>query len=312
MKQHLAFAAKMIENGGPEPSEYKMFADWISTIGDEIRMGKIDAEDIKVLRESFGDVLSILTVQGFILKKPHGYPGDYEIIEKIYLKHVSTNPKLRKWDQHVQDQEAAIAVRNRKQYVIQLFENLTQIDKERESIDVLNIASGPCRDLLEFFEKDKDGRIKFDNVEFDPLAISYAKNLCNKYEDRISFLETNAFNFSSDKKYRLIWSAGLFDYLNDKKFIFLLRRILPLIDDDGEIVIGNFSTDNPTKDYMEILGEWRLRHRSKDDLLSIGKKCGFDKKDMKIGKEPGGVNFFLHIKQGKEFIPHPEFGGIVK
>ncbi len=312
MKQHLAFAAKMVAKGGPEPSEYKMFADWIGKIGDEIRMGKITAEDIQVLRESFGDVLSILTVQGFILAKPHGYPGDYEIIEKIYLKHVSNNPKFRKWDKHVQDQEAAVAVRNRKQYVIQLFENLVQFEKEKKSIGVLNIASGPCRDLLEFFERDEDGRIKFDNVEFDPLAISYAKNLCNKYKDRISFLETNAFDFSSNKKYRLIWSAGLFDYLNDQKFIFLLKRILPLADNDGEIAIGNFSTDNSTQDYMEILGDWRLKHRSKDDLLALGEKCGIDKKDMKIGKEPGGVNFFLHIKRGKEFIPHPESGGIVE
>ncbi len=311
MEQHLAFIKKMVDKGGPEPSEYDEFADWINGLGDEIRNGKVSENDVLKLREAFGEVLSIITVQGFILNKPHGYPGDYEIIEKIYLEHTSNDPRFTKWDRHVQDQLAAVAVRNRKTYFHQLLRNMEAFYKKKGTLEVLNIASGPCRDLMEYLSQKNDGRIMFDNVEFDPLAISYAKNLCKEYLDRINFLETNAFDFSTSKKYRLIWSAGLFDYLNDKKFIYLLNRILPLAADGAEIIIGNFSDYNPTKDYMEIFGDWRLTHRSKDDLISLAKKCGFDPKDIKIGKEPGGVNFFMHLKKGENFIPHPESGGIV-
>ncbi len=168
---------------------------------------------------------------------------------------------------------------------------------------MLNIASGPARDLFEFLSGKNDGRIIFDNVEFDPLAISYAKKICEDFIERIHFLHTNAFDFSSNKQYRLIWSSGLFDYLNDKKFIFLMNRVVPLLEDGGELVVGNFSDKNPTQAYMEIVGNWRLKHRSPEQLISLGKACSFSESDIRISREPEGVNLFLHLKKGKTFIP---------
>jgi len=66
-------------------------------------------------------------------------------------------------------------------------------------------------------------------------------------------------------------------------------------------VIGNFSPNNPTKNYMEIVGDWYLNHRSADRLISLTKACSVDPKNIRIGQEPEGVNLFLHIKSGKEF-----------
>jgi len=168
---------------------------------------------------------------------------------------------------------------------------------------ILNVASGPARDLFDFFSAKNNSTMFFDNVEFDPLAISYAKNLCKEFLENIEFLHTNAFDFTTDKKYQLIWSAGLFDYLNDKKFIFLLNHLTPLLENDGELVVGNFSNDNPTRAYMELIGDWQLQHRSADQLVSLAKACNFKDSDIRIGREPEGVNLFLHLKRGKDFIP---------
>ena len=168
---------------------------------------------------------------------------------------------------------------------------------------VLNVASGPARDLFDFFSQKNDRNIFFDNIEFDPLAISYAKNLCKDFLENIEFLHTNAFDFTTNKKYQLIWSAGLFDYLNDKKFIFLLNHIIPLLANDGELVVGNFSSNNPTQAYMEVIGDWKLKHRTPEQLVSLAKVCNFKDSDIRIGQEPEGVNLFLHLKCGKDFIP---------
>lgn len=310
MEHHFAFIKKILEKNGPDFSDNSEFSEWVDSVVRDFRTGKLTKDDIHKIREAFGDVLSILTVQGFVLNRPHGYPGDYEIIEKLYLKHASKNPRFHKWDQFLQSQKAAQAVRNRKTYFIELLRNLESVDSST-SIDVLNIASGPCRDILEFFDGEHADKIVFDNVEFDPLAISYAKNLCQNYLKRISWLETNAFKFSTPKRYRFIWSAGLFDYLNEKKFIFLLNRLSNLMTENSEIVIGNFSNNNPTQNYMELLGEWILEHRSKEDLVNIACQCGFDLENIKVGMEPEGVNYFLHLKNGKDFIPHPQSGSIV-
>ncbi len=306
MKHHIAFIKELVAKGGPESSEYHELSQWLNDVRKEIVSGTITKDDLKVLRDSFGEALSILTVQGFAFTKPHGYPGDYEIIEKIYQEYISKNPDLRKWDLFFQLQKAPIAVRNRKHYFQELLKNLEGLDKREGPIGILNIASGPARDLFEFLSGKNDGRIFFDNVEFDPLAISYAKNLCKDHMDHINFLHTNAFDFSTENKYRLIWSAGLFDYLGDKKFIYLINHVLPLLEDGGELVVGNFSQSNPSQAYMEIMGDWNLKHRTPEQLIAFGKACNFDESDIRVGKEPEGVNLFLHLKRGKEFIPPPE------
>jgi SAM-dependent methyltransferase len=300
MKQHIAFIEEMVAKGGPDSSEYHEFSNWLNQIHQELNDDTLHQKDIDLLRSKMGEALSILTLQGFVFNKPHGYPGDYEIIEKIYLEHTSNDPELRKWDLFFQLQKAPLAVRNRKQYFLNLLHELDNLDDTEKR--VLNIASGPARDLFDFFSQKNDSSIFFDNVEFDPLAISYAKNLCKDFLHKIAFLHTNAFDFTSDKKYRLIWSAGLFDYLNDKKFIFLLNHLIPLLGDDGEMVIGNFSTHNPTQAYMEVIGNWRLIHRTPEQLISLARACNFQEDDIHVGQEPEGVNLFLHVKRGKKFI----------
>ncbi len=300
MKHYITFIEEMVAKGGPDSSEYHEFSDWLTQVHKEIKNGTLHKNDLDLLRGKMGEALSILTLQGFVFNKPHGYPGDYEIIEKIYLEHTSNDPELRKWDLFFQLQKAPMAVRNRKKYFLDLLHHLD--DQNDADKRVLNIASGPARDLFDFFSQKNDSSILVENVEFDPLAISYAKNLCKDFLHKITFLHTNAFDFTSDKKYRLIWSAGLFDYLNDKKFIFLLNHLIPLLGDDGEMVIGNFSTNNPTQAYMEVIGDWRLIHRTPEQLISLAMACNFRESDIHIGQEPEGVNLFLHLKRGKDFI----------
>jgi hypothetical protein len=292
----------LVKKGGPELSEYHEFTEWLTTINRGLREGSFEKGDLRLLQNEMGEALSVLTLQGFAFHKPHGYPGDYEMIEKIYLKHTSNNPKLRKWDLYFQLQKAPFAVRNRKKYFVALLNSIHDLNRTNRCNKVLNIASGPARDLFDFFSLKKDCNIRVDNVEFDSHAISYAKILCQDFLGDIDFLHTNVFDFTTDKRYRLIWCAGLFDYLNDKKFIFLLRHVSHLLGKDAELVVGNFSSENPTQAYMEVIGDWRLNHRTPDQLVSLAKACNFRNSDIRIGKETEGVNLFLHIKCGKDFI----------
>ncbi len=64
--------------------------------------------------------------------------------------------------------------------------------------------------------------------------------------------------------------------------------------EDGEFIIGNFSTSNPSRDYMEF-GEWNLFHRSYSDLIALAHKIGIDRNFVEVLEEPTGVNLFLRI-----------------
>jgi len=247
-------------------------------------------ESISALRTSFTCIRDKSTMQGRAFEKAYGYAGDFDIIDKIYTFHVSDDPKYRKWDEFFHQQPAPKAVRNRKRYFIDKLNQL-QVDGVQT---VLNLASGPCRDVLELFEQDGAPNYLFDCVELDQKAISYAQGLLGPHVDKITFINENIFRFQPTSRYDIIWSAGLFDYFDDRVFQRILSRLVAS-NPEAKIVIGNFSDANPTMPYMEIIGEWHLRHRSEAQLIDIAIKAGVNRSRISIESEPEGVNLFLNI-----------------
>lgn len=302
--QHLAFVERMVAKGGPHPGEYEAFDHWLSHIAWELRTGRMADGELRVLRAAFGPALSLETNQGLSLSKPHGYAGDYEIIDRMYREHTSDDPALRNWDLYFHSQAGPRAVRNRKAYFIDLLGGLVRTSGGGDGeAHVLNVASGPARDVADFFRTADDSEhLAIDCVDADADAIAYARRVCAPYLDQVKFHHGNALRFSSDRSYRLIWSAGLFDYFGDKGFKFLLERLLGMLADDGELVVGNFR-ENATRDYMEVIGDWDLHYRSEDELVSLAEACGAAPEDIRVGREAEGVNLFLHVKRGPNFIP---------
>ena len=60
--------------------------------------------------------------------------------------------------------------------------------------------------------------------------------------------------------------------------------------------MGNFSESNPSRAYMELLGDWHLEHRSPEKLRELGRRAGYSDQAMRVGSEPLGVNLFLHLE----------------
>ena len=129
----------------------------------------------------------------------------------------------------------------------------------------------------------------------DKNAIHYASTLLKKHSDKVSFLNKNILRFSPDKKYDLVWSAGLFDYFNDEVFKKLLTRFLNHVKPGGEMIVGNFCTTNPDLLYMEIV-DWKLYHRNTEDLIRLALECGINREQISVEKEPEAVNLFIRIK----------------
>ena len=288
----LEYLKGMVNKGGPDPNEYSTFTSSMETLARFQQTERWSEKQISWVRTIFGEALSTQTIQGWALHKPHGYAGDFEIIEKIYKSHISPNPQLSNWDRFFQTHSAAKAVRNRISYFLeQLWKVKTELSGQAQ---VLNLASGPGRDMYESMKVIGHSNVLFDCVDQDLNAIHYARSLCQDYLSNITFLHCNAFRFVAKKKYHLIWSAGLFDYFSDRVFKRLLKRLLPNLAKNGKLVIGNFSEDNPSRAYMEFF-DWILHHRSGEKLCQLAKECGVAPKNIFVDQEPEGVNIFLHI-----------------
>lgn len=293
MEYHQDYVCYLVSKGGPDPTDYTDLDAWISEVANQSRSGILNAEDKENLVACFGEAFSAETMQGFAYRKPHGYAGDFEIIDRIYSRYESADDNLRKWDTYWQNHGAANAVRNRNDYFASLVERLATRGR---ALKILNVASGPGRDVFRFFESHPNLDVRIDCVEQDLKAIDYAKKVCEEHSDRVRFIQQNAIKIETDENYDLVWSAGLFDYFSDRIFRRVLRKLLSFVrSGNGEVVIGNFSPANPSREYMDLF-EWKLEYRGPQRLRYLASCCGIDDNMISIEREPECVNLFLHAR----------------
>lgn len=281
------FISNLFEKNGPNNDDFSKILDLVD---------KIEPGDIHEFRELMHPILNPSTIIGFSFTKPFGYNGDFFIIEKIYQHYVNPDPKYRKWDLFFHKLPAAKAVVNRKNLAIKILTELYYKD-DIDNNKVLILGSGPVSEVYEFLGVHPETHLVFDLLDLDKRAIDYAKIKNRKYLKRMTFYHHNVIRFDSEKKYKLIWSAGLFDYFKDKHFVYLLKKYYEFVDNDGEMIIGNFNNANPSKKIMEILGDWFLHHRSVEELKSFALQAGIPENKIDINTEPLGINLFLRVRK---------------
>ncbi len=259
-------------------------------------LDRVKAEDIETVRKYVSSLHTPKTLIGFAFTKPFGYSGDFFIIEKIYQFYLSENEKIKKWDLFFQKTPAVVAVRNRKTLAISIFEQLNKNAAGAQK-DVLILGSGPVTETYEFLEKNPDSSLVFEMLDMDKRAIDYAKTKNRKYLDRMTFHNRNVIRFDPEKRYDLIWSAGLFDYFKAKHFVFLIKKYYEYLNEGGEMIIGNFNVENPSRRSMEILCDWFLYHRSEDELKHYALQAGVEESKIDVLREPLGINLFLRVRK---------------
>jgi extracellular factor (EF) 3-hydroxypalmitic acid methyl ester biosynthesis protein len=280
------FINYLIDKGGPESHEYGEFTSIVNSLG---------ADAVDDFRELIGTILNENTLIGHGFVKPFGYPGDFTLIDKIYRFEINEDTKYRNWDLFFQNQPGASAVRNRKDFFLEYCNNLAS---SRRDAKVLILGSGPASDVYEFLDSMSGNlSVSFDLIDFDQSAIDFSMKKNRKFNGQISYHKINALRFNPFMLYDLIWSAGLFDYFKDKHFTFLIRKYINCLTNEGEMVISNFSTKNPTRRLMEVLSDWYLNLRTESDLYRIASAANIDRELVSVEKEPLGINLFLKIRK---------------
>jgi extracellular factor (EF) 3-hydroxypalmitic acid methyl ester biosynthesis protein len=294
VSRYAEYILALIASGGPSPGDYATLTSCVNSMATDIVSGAMTAREAEIFWRDLTTQYFQGTAQAHALLTPHGYHGDYEIIDIIYQQRVATDLHLEKWDRYFHAQAAPKAVRNRKDFFHALLNEVVE-RRSGQPIQVLNVASAPGRDMREWFDTHPEAPIFFNCVELDLNAIEYARDLCAPFLDKIQFHQANALRFHTSKKYDLVWSGGLFDYLSESLFVRLVRRLLRFARSGGELAFGNFGDFNPTRNYMELLGEWKLNHRSREQLLELAESAGLVRGVVRIEHEPEGVNLFLRI-----------------
>lgn len=279
------FLRCLVESGGPTLADYpRLTAVFASS--HEVGFGE-------VVRRELAPTLTAQTMQGFSYLKPHGYSGDYEIIDRIYSFWRASDPALAAWDDYFHAQPAARAVRNRKAHFARLAAELHSTHPA--GARVLNVGCGPARDVDEYLSAYPDADVQIHSLDTDPDAVAFAKSACGRHLERAHFQVANALRFTPNERYDLIWSAGLLDYFSDRTFQAFVRRYQQALNPGGSLIVGNFGPGNASRPYMELVGDWHLHHRPHARLLAIAQAGGVELAKARVDEEPEGVNLFLRI-----------------
>jgi extracellular factor (EF) 3-hydroxypalmitic acid methyl ester biosynthesis protein len=237
------------------------------------------------------------------LEKPRGYAGDYKIIDMIYQNDPSTAGFDRLFDNYFQMSSICNAVRNRKEDFKRIVAKYINENNENVSY-VMDLASGPARDVFELLNLDfiKSKSSLFHCYENDEEAILYANNILNN-DKRVKFIKANAVRIALKKDihslhppgYDVIFSTGLFDYLDFRVSVRLVRGLRNLLRSGGVLAISDVydKFSNPSIYFMEWVSDWSLIYRSDSEFEKIFLEAGFKKEELIKQFEQQGVMQYI-------------------
>jgi extracellular factor (EF) 3-hydroxypalmitic acid methyl ester biosynthesis protein len=88
----------------------------------------------------------------------------------------------------------------------------------------------------------------------------------------------------------LIYSIGLIDCFNDKFVVKLLNWIHGRLRPGGTVILGTFHPNNYSKEMMDYVLEWRLIHRSEEDMHRLFTCSAFGRLCTRIQFEGEGIS----------------------
>lgn len=237
--------------------------------------------------------------------KPNGYAGDFKMIEMMYQNKPSGDGAFGKLvDEWLLNRPPCCAVRGRRLFLKNmLLEKSDHILRTKENVKIMNLACGPSRELFDFIKEfDQDDKVMATCLDIDPQALQYTDQLSRSFShnSQIRVMEDNlikwALGTSTQKieKQDIIYSGGLFDYLDDSLFLKLANKCHEYLNIGGILVIGNFKP-NPDQIFMDNILEWRLIYRTPDDLHSILSKSKFGGKIEIMEEKVAKIQLFAKV-----------------
>lgn len=256
-----------------------------------------------------GDLLTLGNMHHLAHDKPRGYAGDFELLYKIHTNYRCEDRLGRAFDSYFQKQAAPQAVRNRYRLVGDAIARRVR-ENSQEVVRIVSVGSGPAADIEHAVKQLDDSareRMHIVLIDIDPDALTFCQERLKAWlqPEQITCARENLFRIGRNAHSRallegadMIVCVGLFDYLEANVAASHMGVFWRALSRGGTVTVLNFVPDNPSRTYMEWLGNWYLIYRTRDELYSIGSEAGLPSDNVHVGAEPEGINLFLTATKG--------------
>ncbi len=203
--------------------------------------------------------------------KPRGYAGDAVLIDYIYRIGDFQEPYTElgnKIHQALIYSSCCESVRWRAQHIASELNSL--YETKGRKISAISIASGHLRELN--YIQDFDSKFEnFVGLDQDTESNQEAKK---SYPHKNLYIFDESIKFVLSKKlpqeaFDMVYSTGLFDYLEDKLAARMTQRMFELVAPGGTMIIPNFAIGLPEQGYMESFMDWSLIYRNEYQVMDF-------------------------------------------
>jgi SAM-dependent methyltransferase len=197
------------------------------------------------------------------------------------------------------NEPAGRAVRNRRGLLAE------EIGKSLESGDdvtrVTSLACGPAAEIFDVLaDLESPERFKATLIDIDLQALAFVTDRAKKlkYSRYIKAVNANLVYLATSRHeldlppQDLVYSIGLIDYFSDAFVVRLIDYVHGLLKPGGRLILGNFHPSNGTRALMDHILQWKLIHRTEDDMNRLCNKSKFGRPCTNMRFEEEGINLF--------------------
>lgn len=233
------------------------------------------------------------------LLKPRGYSGDADMIDYFYRLKGNNKTSTyfgRELHNVLMNSTSCASVRWRAKHLSEIFRNI--YDQKEAGIDVLSVASGHIRELGYVENRNQIFNsftaLDQDNQSNDEARSSIDAPFLHIIDESITYILRDGF---INQKYDFVYSAGLFDYLNDKLASKLIQKLYACVKKGGSMLVPNFAKGITERAFMDIFMDWELIYRSEEDMLSLSENAGIPNDSISLYRDPMSNVIYMRISK---------------
>jgi extracellular factor (EF) 3-hydroxypalmitic acid methyl ester biosynthesis protein len=263
-------------------------------------------EELKKLQQQFRDDSDELLGDSYLVTRARkwfrGYPGDFETLEAIYKGAPQSTEGIGLYmDTYFLKRHLARGVRDRKDFLRDYL--VKELSGRNKGQTILNIACGSCRELYDMAETLNTCEASITCTDSDADALNYAEEILFRRDLRLlpKFVKHNAIKLINAEKtvslfgtQDIIYSAGLFDYLNDDTLIRIFKSLYGLLNEKGVFIAPFKDRRFYNKADYHWLADWSAFYqRVPQDVLNIFEKAGLPVPEIIETNNPAIKTFII-------------------